>query len=104
MKMKFAPLTVVAVLMARSCDAVPKRKLEVEILNNIVFHQTLFQSWSTYNRMTQQVSDLGWVDFGFGCPSVCQITLWLKRDRQKGHSCGSTQPRSETSCVTLWRE
>ena len=32
-------------------------------------------------RVTQQVSDLGWFDFEFGCSTVCPILLGLIRDR-----------------------
>ena len=40
----------------------------------------------TLYRVTQQVSDLGWVDFDFGCSTVCLILLGLMRYGQSGHS------------------
>ena len=64
-------------------------------------------------KMTQQVSDLGWVDMEFGCSTsstVCPIQLWLIRDRHNDKHLGkmsgtskskANQPRSETCCVAL---
>ena len=37
-------------------------------------------------RVAQHVSDLGWVDFDFGCSTLCLILLGLMKDRQKGQS------------------
>ena len=42
-------------------------------------------------RVTQQVTDLGWVEFDFGFSTVCPILLGLMRDRQRGQGSGQDE-------------
>ena len=35
-------------------------------------------------RVSQEVSDLGWVDLDFGCSAICPILPGLMRARERG--------------------
>ena len=48
-------------------------------------------------RVIQQVSDLVWVDFHFGCSTVCQILPELMRDGQNGQNRWTRRPEHPTN-------